>query len=133
MMVAFSFTVISSLCDGPARGLLVLLLPNVKIEREREERLGRRPKCLSAQCHPPAGPTTNRVILKLDGSEFEIGSIGIQHGAAWRCGIDTVISMRVFGDAREREGPQGLHAAVQGGLKGGLAAAGISWKHHERR
>jgi len=42
MMIAFSFTVISSLCDGNATGLLVLLLPNVKIEREREERLGRR-------------------------------------------------------------------------------------------
>jgi hypothetical protein len=41
-------------------------------------------------------PTTYRVILKLDGSEFEIGSIGIQHGAAWRWGIDTVIPMRVL-------------------------------------
>jgi len=34
--------------------------------------------------------------LKLDGSEVEIGSIGIQHGAAWRWGIDTVIPMRVL-------------------------------------
>ena len=49
-----------------------------------------------------------RVILKLDGDEVEIRSIGIQHGAAWARGIDTVIPMR--------EGPQGLHAAVQGRL-----------------
>jgi hypothetical protein len=34
-------------------------------------------------------------VLKLDEGEFEIGSIGIQHGAAWRWGIDTVIPMRV--------------------------------------
>ena len=32
----------------------------------------------------------------LDGSEFEIGSIGIQHGEAWAWGIDTVIPMRVL-------------------------------------
>jgi hypothetical protein len=44
--------------------------------------------------HPQAHDNY-RVILKLDGSEFEIGSIGIQHGAAWRWGIDTVIPMRV--------------------------------------
>ena len=37
-----------------------------------------------------------RVILKLDEGEFEIGSIGIQHGAAWAWGIDTVIPMRAY-------------------------------------
>jgi hypothetical protein len=31
-----------------------------------------------------------RFVLKLDGDEFEIGSIGIQHGAAWRWGIDSM-------------------------------------------
>jgi hypothetical protein len=36
-----------------------------------------------------------RVVLKLDGNEF-VGSIGIQHGAAWRWEIDTVIPMRVL-------------------------------------
>ena len=52
-----------------------------------------------------------RVVLKLDGDEFEIGSTGIQHGAAWipssRCS---------FWRSKERQEPQGLHAAVQGGL-----------------
>jgi NADH:ubiquinone oxidoreductase subunit D len=33
--------------------------------------------------HPQAHDNY-RVILELDGSEVEIGSIGIQHGAAWR-------------------------------------------------
>ena len=37
-----------------------------------------------------------RVILKREGDEVEIGPIGIQHGAAWRWGIDTVIPMRVL-------------------------------------
>ena len=32
--------------------------------------------------HPQAH-NNHRVILKLDKGEFEIGSIGIQHGAAW--------------------------------------------------
>jgi hypothetical protein len=32
-----------------------------------------------------------RVVLKLDDDEFEIGSIGIQFGAAWAWRIDTVI------------------------------------------
>jgi hypothetical protein len=54
-------------------------------------------QCLSAARLPCAN---YRVVLKLDGDEFEIGSIGIQHGAAWRWGIDTVIPMR-SGDARE--------------------------------
>src|SRR5215831_10682402 len=42
--------------------------------------------------HPPAHDNY-RVILKLDEGDFEIGSIGVQHGAAWRWGIDTVIPM----------------------------------------
>jgi hypothetical protein len=33
--------------------------------------------------HPQAHENY-RVVLKLDGDEFEIGSIGIRHGAAWR-------------------------------------------------
>jgi hypothetical protein len=45
--------------------------------------------------HPQAHDNY-RVILKLDEGDFEIGSIGIQHGAAWRWGIDTVIPMRVL-------------------------------------
>ena len=48
-----------------------------------------------------------RVILKLDEGEFEIGSIGIQHGAAWRWGIDTVIPMRVIQPEREAEAALG--------------------------
>jgi hypothetical protein len=43
--------------------------------------------------HPQAHENY-RVVLRLDEGEFEIGSIGIQHGAAWRWGIDTVIAMR---------------------------------------
>src|SRR5215470_4730683 len=38
-------------------------------------------------------------------SEFEIGSIGIQHGAAWYWGIDTVIPMPVIetqGEGKDR-------------------------------
>ena len=45
--------------------------------------------------HPQAHDNY-RVVLKRDGDEFEIGSIGIQHDAAWRWGIDTVIPMRVL-------------------------------------
>ena len=37
-----------------------------------------------------------RVILKLDEGEFEIGSMGIQHGGVWAWGIDTVIPMRAL-------------------------------------
>lgn len=47
--------------------------------------------------HPQA-PDNYRVILKIDGDEFEIGSIGIVNltGAerGWQWGIDTVIPMR---------------------------------------
>src|SRR5215467_3913981 len=42
----------------------------------------------------PQAHDNYRVILKLDGDEVEIGSIGIQDGAAWAWGIDTVIPMR---------------------------------------
>ena len=45
--------------------------------------------------HPQAHDNY-RVILKREGDEVEIGPIGIQHGAAWRWGIDTVIPMRVL-------------------------------------
>ena len=43
--------------------------------------------------HPQAHDNY-RVVLKRDGDEFEIGSIGIQDGAAWAWAIDTVIPMR---------------------------------------
>ena len=62
--------------------------------------------------HPQAHENY-RVILKREDGEFEIGSIGIEHGAAWTLGIDTVIPMR----APETQGnDQGLCAAVQGRL-----------------
>lgn len=39
-----------------------------------------------------------RVIIKIDETEFEIGSIGVQHGLGsdtyWGWGIDTVIPLR---------------------------------------
>jgi hypothetical protein len=41
--------------------------------------------------HPRLTTTT-----ELDEGDSEIGSIRIQHGAAWRWGIDTVILMRVL-------------------------------------
>jgi hypothetical protein len=45
-----------------------------------------------------AYPESYRVVLKDDGVEIEIGSIGVQHGrgatAGWVWGIDTVIPMR---------------------------------------
>jgi hypothetical protein len=66
--------------------------------------------------HPQARDNY-RVILKYDGLETEIGSIGIQQGSgateAWVWAIDTVARGRRTG---HRPGPQGLHAAVQGGL-----------------
>jgi hypothetical protein len=37
-----------------------------------------------------------RVIPKREDGEFEIGSIGIQHGAMWRWGIDTVKARSSF-------------------------------------
>jgi len=63
----------------------------------------------------PQAHENYRVILKLDGDEFEIGSIGVQLGAAWAWGIDTVIPMRAH-EAGGRQRSQGLHEAVQGGL-----------------
>jgi hypothetical protein len=48
---------------------------------------------LSAQGRPSPGSRQLCVILKTDGDEIEIGSIGIRHGAAWRWGIDTLIPM----------------------------------------
>jgi len=57
--------------------------------------------------HPQAHDNY-RVVLKLDEGEFEIGSIGIQHGAAWRWGIDTVILMRVL----ETQGSPAINGVV---------------------
>ena len=54
--------------------------------------------------HPQAHDNY-RVILKRDGDEVEIGSIGIQFGAAWAWAIDTVIPMRADdaqGEGRDR-------------------------------
>ena len=54
--------------------------------------------------HPQAHDNY-RVILKLDEGEFEIGSMGIQHGGVWAWGIDTVIPMRAYeaqGEGRDR-------------------------------
>jgi hypothetical protein len=85
-------------------------------------------KCLSAACLPcpsehcrceeeggmnlylrkvihPQARDNYCVILKLDGDEFEIGSIGVQFGTAWAWGIDTVIPMRALetqGEGRDR-------------------------------
>jgi hypothetical protein len=69
--------------------------------------------------HPQARDNY-RVVLKSDGLELEIGSIGIQHGNGatefWAWGIDTVHSDQGSGSRGQRQRPQGLHAAVQGGL-----------------
>ena len=50
--------------------------------------------------HPQAHDNY-RVILKDEGLEIEVGSIGIQHGSAgaeyWAWGIDTVVPMRDVG------------------------------------
>ena len=54
--------------------------------------------------HPQAHDNY-RVILKNDGDEVEIGSIGIQDGSAWTWSIDTVIPMRdrdAQGEGRDR-------------------------------
>ena len=54
--------------------------------------------------HPQAHESY-RVILKLEESDFEIGSIGIQHDGGWSWGIDTVIPMRAWetqGEGRDR-------------------------------
>ena len=53
--------------------------------------------------HPQA-QENYRVILKLNGSEFEIGSIGIQHNG-WSWGIDTPIPIRALetqGEGKDR-------------------------------
>ena len=55
--------------------------------------------------HPQAHDNY-RAILKLDEGEFEIGSIGIQHGVVWAWGIDTVIPVLSFeteGEGRDRK------------------------------
>jgi hypothetical protein len=43
--------------------------------------------------HPQARDNY-RVILKEDGVEIQLGSIGVQHGGGWTWGIDSVIPMR---------------------------------------
>ena len=59
-----------------------------------------------APMRPPTPQYDNyRIILKREGDEVEIGSIGIQHGAVWSWGIDTAIPMRaheVQGQGRDR-------------------------------
>ena len=55
--------------------------------------------------HPQAHDNY-RVILKGENREFEIGSIGIQHGGVWASSIDTVIPVRSFeteGQGRDRK------------------------------
>jgi hypothetical protein len=59
-----------------------------------------------------------RVILKRGGDEVEIGSIGIQHGAAWAWGIDTVIPMR----DHETQGEGSDRRDCMRRFKGGLGA-----------
>jgi hypothetical protein len=86
-------------------------LPTVRESylRSREMNLYLR-KVVDLQAHE-----NYRVVLKLDGNEF-VGSIGIQHGAAWRWEIDTVIPMRVLETQGKGKNLQGLHEAVQGCL-----------------
>ena len=57
---------------------------------------GSRDGPISAKGCPSPGSRQLYVILKLGEGEFEIGSIGIQHGAVWAWGIDTVIPMRAL-------------------------------------
>ncbi|QQO30756.1 hypothetical protein JJC00_18910 [Bradyrhizobium diazoefficiens] len=49
--------------------------------------------------HPQA-PNNYRVLVKFDGEELEVGSIGLQNftsdDTAWTWGIDTVIPLRAF-------------------------------------
>jgi len=65
--------------------------------------------------HPQAHDNY-RVILKDDGLDVEVGSIGIQHGSGvtehWAWGIDTVIPMRTH----RTQGRGRLHAEVQRGV-----------------
>jgi hypothetical protein len=53
---------------------------------------------LLRQVQHPQAPNNYRVILKLDETEFEIGSIGIttftSTDTAWTWGIDTVLPLR---------------------------------------
>lgn len=60
--------------------------------------------------HPHQATENYRVILKVDETEFEIGSIGITLRTGidpiWTWGIDTVIPMRAIeseGDGRNRD------------------------------
>ena len=63
------------------------------------------PLYLRKVIHPDAHDNY-RVILKLEDGEVETGSMGLQHGAAWRWGIDTVIPIRALetqGEGKDRE------------------------------
>jgi hypothetical protein len=51
-----------------------------------------RDESASAKGRPPPG--SRELSRRPEADEFEIGSLGIQHGNAWRWGIDTVIPMR---------------------------------------
>jgi hypothetical protein len=54
-----------------------------------------------------------RVVLQRDGDEFEIGSIGIRHGATWAWDIDAVGSSYT---SWARKGQPGGSHALEGGF-----------------
>jgi hypothetical protein len=75
------------------------IFPNLNAARDHLDILGRPAGSCGMNLYlrkvvDPQVQDNYRVVLKLEEGEFEIGSIGIQHGAAWRWGIDTVIPMR---------------------------------------
>jgi hypothetical protein len=53
----------------------------LKPTQHRQDHAGR--TCICEKSSIPRAHDNYRVVLKLDEGEFEIGSIGIQHGAAW--------------------------------------------------
>jgi hypothetical protein len=70
----------------------------------------------SSQGYSPTVADDNyRVVLKDDGLEIEIGSIGIQFDG-WRWVTDTAIPMRDMEGRGQWQGAQGLHEAVSSGL-----------------
>ena len=72
--------------------------------------MGKDERPLPPQDHrPSAGADNYRVILKQDGEEIGLGSIGVQNltgaRAGWRWGIDTVVPMRELeseGEGRDK-------------------------------
>jgi len=69
----------------PARTLATAPVPVGSLPTVRESYLRSREMNLYLQKVTHAQAHENyRVVLKLDGDEFEIGSISIQHDAAWR-------------------------------------------------